>query len=367
MDDWQRLLRESVHNLDDLKERFGDVFPAGVEEVIKRFKVRITPQFLKLIEKPGDAMWLQVVPDVRELEEEDGEEDPLAEDQMMPVPGLTHRYPDRVLLLVNHQCPVYCRFCTRKRKVSKAGVITRETVKAGIDYIRKHPEIRDVVVSGGDPFMLPDDRLDEILGELRSIPHVEIFRIGTRVPTALPQRITPELCTMLRKHHPVYINVHFDHPREVNAESEEACNRLADAGCVLGNQMVLLRGVNDDPAVVRELNKKLLKMRVRPYYIYQADLVQGTGYLRTRLEVGLDVIRGLRGFMSGLGVPHFVIDAPGGGGKIPLLPNYVVNQGDREVLLRNFRGELYAYVQPDGDGTAPPKVAARAGEPSNGW
>jgi lysine 2,3-aminomutase len=274
-------------------------------------------------------------------------EDPLAEERDMPVPGITHRYPDRVLLYTTHNCPVYCRHCTRKRKVADpTSAAAKRQIDAAIDYIARTPAVRDVVISGGDPLSLSDERLDHILGRLRAIPHVEIFRLGTRNLVTLPQRVTDDLVHMLRAHHPVYVNTHFNHPRECTAEAYEACRRLADAGCVLGNQMVLLRGVNDDPRTVMELNHKLLLMRVRPYYIYQCDLAQGISHFRTPVETGVKIMQALRGHTSGLAVPHFVIDAPGGGGKIPINADYVVKHDGKRWVLRNFAGEEYEYTEP---------------------
>jgi lysine 2,3-aminomutase len=239
---------------------------------------------------------------------------------------------------------MYCRFCTRKRKVGGEHMaITGETITRGIDYIRTHPEIRDVILSGGDPLLLGDEKLDGILTALRAIPHVEIIRIGSRIPVVLPQRITLGLIRVLRKHHPLYLNTHFNHPDEITETAAKACARLADAGIPLGNQTVLLRGVNDDPAVMKRLMQKLLAIRVRPYYLYQADLVQGTDHFRTTVAEGLEIVRALRGHTSGLGVPAFVIDAPGGGGKIPLLPDYLQEMGEEEVRLKNYRGDLYSY------------------------
>jgi lysine 2,3-aminomutase len=274
-------------------------------------------------------------------------DDPLAEERDMPVPGITHRYPDRVLFYTTHNCPVYCRHCTRKRKVSDP---TSATAKAQIEgalaYIEEHSEIRDIVISGGDPLSLSDDRLDYILGRLRAIPHVEIFRLGTRNLVTLPQRVTDDFVRMLRAHHPVYVNTHFNHPKECTAEAFEAARKLADAGCVIGNQMVLLKGVNDDPVVVKELNHKLLLMRIRPYYIYQCDLSKGISHFRTPVEAGLRIIRALRGHTSGLAVPHFVVDAPNGGGKIPLNPDYVVSHQGKRWVLRNYAGEEFTYDEP---------------------
>ena len=344
METWQQLLRDGINNADQLFEKFG-VDRDLAAQISKDFRIRINAYYLGLIEAPGDPIWRQVVPDPAELDDEDCPDDPLNEEADSPVPNLTHRYPDRVLFLVNHQCPIYCRFCTRKRKVSEPGWWNRETLKLGIDYIRSRPEVRDVIVSGGDPMMLPDHTIDWLLGELRSIPHLEIIRIGSRVPCALPQRITPELVSILKKYHPLYVNTHFNHPREVNEVTKKHVGMLVDAGIPVGCQTVLLKGVNDDVAVMKDLMRKLLTIRVRPYYIYQADLTKGTNYFRTRVEKGLEIIQGLRGHTSGLAVPHYVIDAPGGGGKIPLLPEYVTEVNDHEVVLRNYAGKTYRYPQ----------------------
>lgn len=292
---------------------------AEVERVHDVFPLRISRHYLDLIEEPGDPIWLQAMPDIRELSDE-GFADPLAEEADSPVPYLTHRYPDRVLLRVTDTCASYCRFCTRRWKIADPDPVPPEVIQTAIDYIRAHPEVRDVIVSGGDPLMLSDSRLEGILSDLRAIPHVEIIRIGTRVPVTLPERVTPELCDMLRRFHPLYVNTHFNHPREITPESARACGLLADAGIPLGNQSVLLKGVNDTPEVMTELVQKLLTIRVRPYYIYQADLVRGTDHFRTSVQTGLDIIRALRGHTSGLAVPHYVIDAPGGGGRSRSLP-----------------------------------------------
>ena len=345
MEEWKQLLRDGVNNSQQLFERFGIDKDLG-DRIAEDFEIRVNAYYLSLIEEPGDPIWKQVIPDERELLDDlSTPEDPLNEEGDSPVPNITHRYPDRVLFLVNHQCPIYCRFCTRKRKVSHPGWWSKETLRLGIDYIRRTPQIRDIIVSGGDPMMLPDHMIDWILKELRSIPHVEVIRIGSRVPCALPQRVTPEMCEIIRQYHPIYVNTHFNHPREVTPEAALACARLADAGVPIGCQTVLMDGVNDDPAVMKELVQKLLRIRVRPYYIYQADLTRGTNYFRTRVEKGLEIIKALRGWTSGLAVPHFVIDAPGGGGKIPLLPEYVVEMNDDEVVLRNYQGKIFRYPQ----------------------
>jgi lysine 2,3-aminomutase len=274
-------------------------------------------------------------------------DDPLSEDVDSPTPSLTHRYPDRVLLLVTDQCANYCRHCTRRRLV---GVHDRATPKseldAAIEYIRKTPAVRDVLISGGDPLTLTDDRLESIIKRLRDIPHVEVIRIGTRVPVVMPQRITPALCDMLRKYHPVWVNVHFNHPKELTPEALQACAMLADAGIPLGNQTVLLRGINDCPAIMRDLVRKLVKARIRPYYIYQCDLSWGLEHFRTSVRKGLEIMEMLRGHTSGFAVPTYVIDAPGGGGKIPIMPQYLLSMSDHKVIMRNYEGVISVYTEP---------------------
>ncbi|MBM3213773.1 KamA family radical SAM protein [Candidatus Poribacteria bacterium] len=341
-EDWRDVFRGGVSTAEELARRF-DLDVESLRRIEKEFPFRINRYYLSLIESKDDPIWKQVVPDIEELQGEIGYDDPLAEESDSPILNLTHRYPDRVLFYINHQCPIYCRFCTRKRKVGDPHSLPKEEIDRGIQYIRDHPEIRDIVVSGGDALMLSDQRIDEILGKLRAIPHVEILRVATRVPCALPQRVTSELCAVLKKHHPLYINTHFNHPREVTPEAEKACGMLADAGIPLGCQTVLLRGVNDDPATMKELMQRLLRIRVKPYYIYQADLVQGTDHFRTSVRRGLEIIQALRGHTSGMAVPHFVIDAPGGGGKIALLPDAVVEWNDQEIVLRNYEGNIYRY------------------------
>lgn len=349
MEEWKALVRDTVNT----PEKLAAALDVDVEEMRKiheEFPIRINPYYLSLIEEVGDPIWKQVVPDSRELVAT-GVEDPLHEDDDSPVPNITHRYPDRVLFYVNYMCPIYCRFCTRKRKVGDPHSIPDDNVETGLAYIREHTEIRDVIISGGDPLMLTDKKIDYIVGGLREIEHLEIIRIGSRVPVTLPQRITSELCAILKKYHPFYINTHFNHPREVTPESSKACEMLADAGIPMGNQAVLLRGVNDQPMVMVELMKKLLAIRVKPYYIYQADLVFGTDHFRTSVEKGLEIIAALRGHISGLGVPHYVVDAPGGGGKIALIPDPVVSFDDDEIKVQNYEGNVYSYPsQPFYDG-----------------
>ena len=342
MELWQEMLRQSVDSAKDLVERFN-FDREKAEQLNKLFHIRINPYYLSLIRYPGDPIWLQCIPDKVELEDENALEDPLNEDADSPVPSITHRYPDRVLFLVTSQCSMYCRFCTRKRKVSDSSKINSKYIQDGLDYVAKHPEVRDVVLSGGDPLMLTDYALERILAALREIPHVEIIRLGTKMPCVLPQRVTPKLCKMIRKYHPVYVNTHFNHPWECTPEAERACSMLADAGCPVGNQAVLMKGVNDDPEIMLELHRKLLKMRVRPYYIYQADLTKGTNHFRTPVRVGLEIMDKLRGHTSGLAIPYYVIDAPGGGGKIPLLPQYVLGRSGKDVIVRNYKYEIFTY------------------------
>ncbi|MDP6231701.1 MAG: KamA family radical SAM protein [Nitrospinaceae bacterium] len=352
MQEWQKYLSDSVVKVEDLPfvpESFD--YRERLKKVVDIFPVRINSYFLSQIKNENDPLWKQVVPTLDELDDIVDEEsllvsDPLNEEGDMPVPELVHRYPDRVLLMVNNQCPIICRFCTRKRKIGFPGVVTRETLRQGIDYIRKNSEVRDVILSGGDPLLVPDKELDRILSELRSIPHLEIIRIGTRVPGTLPQRVTPELCDILKKYHPLYFNMHFNHPDEITPEVEEACNMLADTGIPLGSQTVLLKGVNDDTGVMKELMHKLLMIRIRPYYIYQADMAMGTDHFRTDVQKGLNLISDLQGHTSGMGVPYFVIDAPGGGGKVRLLPNTVIEHNEKEVIIKNYEGKVFRYPQP---------------------
>ena len=344
MDDWQKILQGSLRKPEEIAQAFG-LDEEEVKRVSRAFKTQITPYYAGLIKRRGDAIWKQVVPDPAELREHTGDEDPLLEDEDSPVPSIVHRYPDRLLFLVSHSCASYCRFCTRKRKVGDPSKIHPRYIEEGIEYIRNHPEVRDVVISGGDPLMLGDRKLEAVIKAVRAVPHVEIIRIGTRVPCFLPQRVTEKLAAMLRKYHPLYVNVHFNHPDEITPEAARALGLLADAGIPLGNQTVLLKGVNDDPRVMRDLMQKLLTVRVRPYYIYQADYVAGTEHLRTTVEKGLEIMEALRGWTSGLAVPYYCIDAPGGGGKIPVLPKYLQSISDEQVVLRNYAGELFVYPQ----------------------
>ena len=342
---WQTLLRNGVRNPKELAAHLS--VPVSVTaSVTAVYPMRINTYFLDLINEKGASISRQVVPDLRELQDTIGLEDPLAEEENSPVPNLTHRYPDRVLFLVSSDCPIHCRFCTRKRKIGKIPQPGTRVLQEGIRYIRESREVRDVLLSGGDPLMLSDERLEWILASIRSIRHVEIIRIGTRVPCALPQRVTAGLARLLKKYQPVYINIHFNHPDEITDVSRKACGRLADAGIPLGSQTVLLRGINDDAAVILNLMKQLLAIRVRPYYLLQADLTRGTEHFRTPIETGLRIMRNLRGFVSGLAVPTFVVDLPGGGGKVPLYPGYLQHVEGKEAVFKNYLDREYRYPEP---------------------
>jgi lysine 2,3-aminomutase len=313
------------------------------EDLDEFFQARINPYYLNLIRYPGDPIWLQCVPDKQELNDLDGFEDPLKEDEMSPVPNITHRYPDRALFLTTSQCGMYCRFCTRKRKVGDSEKISMKQLESAFKYLETHTEIRDVILSGGDPLMLTDVMLEKIIKRLRTIPHIEIIRIGSKMPCVLPQRITPKLVEMLKKYHPIYVNTHFNHPWEITPESTKACEMLVNAGVVVGNQSVLMKGVNDNAEVMRELLIKLLKIRVKPYYLFMADETKGATHFRTSIDTGMEIIYKLRGHISGLAIPHFVIDAPGGGGKIPILPQYVLHRDEDRIVMRNYKNEVFVY------------------------
>ncbi len=360
METWQELLRKkSIASLEALAARFGAEHVEDItrlRQAVDNFEFRISPAMVDLIKSPGDPIWRQYVPTLQELEVRDGIVDSLDEDANSPVPNITHRYPDRALFLVSPVCAAYCRFCTRRRKVGDPQKIPLAQLESAFRYLEEHHEIRDVIMSGGDPLLLSDRRIDEICKRLRAIPHLEVLRIGSRVPCHLPERVTPELCAILKKYHPLYINTHFNHPDELTPAAVQALAMLADAGIPLGCQTVLLRGVNDDPEIMKELMQRLLVARVRPYYIYMCDQVAGAEHFRTTVQKGLEIIKALRGWTSGLAVPHFVIDAPGGGGKIPLLPEYVVKITDKEVVLRNYAGKLYRYKQGKGPVPQPEPV-----------
>lgn len=349
--DWRWQLSHRLNSAEEL----GQVLELTEEELEglsapDKFRVDVTPYFATLMDPtdPRCPVRRQVMPLGRELRAFTSMmEDSLAEDAHSPVPGLVHRYPDRVLMLVTTQCASYCRYCTRSRIVGDASAnFSRQEHEAQLDYIRRTPQIRDVLISGGDGLTMTPKILDRLLGDLRAIPHVEIVRIGSRVPVFLPQRINDEFCAMIRKYHPLWINIHVNHPREITPELRQACNRLADAGVPLGNQSVLLAGVNDSVQIQRLLVHELVKMRVRPYYLYQCDLVEGAGHFRTTVSKGIEIIEGLRGHTSGYAVPTFVVDAPGGGGKIPVMPNYVLSQAPGKVVLRNYEGFITTYSEP---------------------
>jgi lysine 2,3-aminomutase len=339
---WESILSRSITTPLDLPEFLKPPKAGSLEKVAQQYPMRINPYILRLIEKKKAPFYRQAVPDLRELIDPRGFDDPLNEEELSPVPGLTHHYPDRVLFLVSSQCPMYCRFCNRKRKVGRPSMVTRETIREGIAYIKKTRKVRDVLLSGGDPLLLTDRELHRILTELRAISHVEIIRIGTRVPCTLPQRVTADLANLLRDFHPLFVNTHFNHPDEVTPEAILACARLADAGIPLGCQTVLLRGVNDNARIITKLMQKLLTARVRPYYLFQADQAKGTAHFWTPLQKGLDIVSRLQGHTTGLCVPHFAVDLPGGGGKVNLVTPAVSKKGAR-TLIRNYLGEEYEW------------------------
>ena len=342
MEQWQKSLSESITRPEELAKCFF-IAPEPLRPVVERYPMRITQYYLSLIQKIGDPIWRQCVPDPHELEDDHFLTDPLNELGLTPAPGLIHRYPDRVVWLISSTCPTLCRFCMRKNRMgNKEEFGAENSIKAGLEYILITSAIRDVILSGGDPLLLTDDVLEDILTRLRKIPHLEIIRIGTRTPVTLPERITPRLCRMLKRYHPFYVNTHFNHPLEITPQSATACRMLADAGIPLGNQTVLLKGVNDDAEVMKQLMQKLLTLRVRPYYLHQMDLVKGTSHFRTSVEQGLKIMAGLRGHTSGMAVPYYVIDLPQGKGKVPLLPNEVRRDG-KTFFLCNYLGEVVEY------------------------
>ena len=350
--DWKWHLRNRIQTVEDIQKFMK--LEADDEEAIRKclgkLRMAITPYYLSLInlDDPADPIRIQAVPTIYELSTAKEEmEDPLHEDTDSPVKGLTHRYPDRALLLITDQCAMYCRHCTRRRFAGQNDVaLPMEQVEAAIDYIATKPEIRDVLLSGGDCMLLSDDKLEHIIKRLRAIPHVEIVRMGSRLPVVLPQRITDDLCNMLKKYHPIWVSTHFNHPDEITPEAAAACKKLADAGIPVQNQSVLVAGVNDCVHVMKDLVQKLVKIRVRPYYIYQCDLSQGLSHLRTPVAKGIEIIEGLRGHTSGYSIPTYVVDAPGGGGKIPVMPDYIISHGAHKVILRNYEGVITTYTEP---------------------
>lgn len=339
---WQKILAEAITSPADLAKRLQPAMPQSAK-VIDLYPMRINSYYLSLIKEKGDPLWLQAVPQAQELHDQICVDDPLAEENLSPVPNLVHKYPNRVLFLVTSQCAMYCRFCTRKRKVGTTNMmINEDTMRAGLAYIRRHPQIKDVLISGGDPLLLSDDRLDWLLASLRAIPSVEIIRIGSRVPCTLPMRVSVKLCRLLKKYHPLYINTHFNHPREITPEAALACTRLADAGIPLGCQTVLLKGVNDDAQTMAALMAKLLTIRVKPYYLFQGDLSRGTNHFRTTIATGQDIMTQLIGHTSGMAVPTYAVDGPDGAGKIPLTPNYIQSLG-KQLCFTNYQGKTCFY------------------------
>lgn len=350
--DWRWQLSHRLNSADDL----GQILPLTESErhalaATHLFRVDITPYFVSLIDPddPNDPIRRQVIPTEAEMVPFTSMmEDSLAEDRHSPVPGLVHRYPDRVLMLVTTQCASYCRYCTRSRIVGDPSAqFSRADYDAQIAYLERTPQVRDVLLSGGDPLVLAPKLLEQLLERLRAIPHIEIVRIGTRVPVFMPMRVDDELCRMLERFHPLWMNIHVNHSSEITAELAAACDRLSRVGIPLGNQSVLLAGVNDSVHIQRKLVQDLVRMRVRPYYLYQCDLVEGAGHFRTTVAKGVEIMEGLRGHTSGYAIPQYVVDAPGGGGKIPVGPNYVLSQAPGKVVLRNYEGYLTTYTEPD--------------------
>ena len=351
--DWHWQVANRAETVEDLK-KYMNLTPdeeEGVRKTLGKLRMAVTPYYLSLIDlnDPFDPIRKMAIPRAEELEYADYEDaDPLHEDTDSPTPGLTHRYPDRVLLLITDQCSMYCRHCTRRRFAGQHDTsVPVEQIDKCIEYIRNTPTVRDVLLSGGDVLMLSDDMLEYIISRLREIDHVEIVRLGSRTPVVCPQRITPELCAMLKKYHPIWLNTHFNHPQEITAEAQKACAMLADAGVPLGNQSVLLAGVNDCVFTMKKLVNQLVEMRVRPYYIYQCDLSMGLEHFRTPVSKGIEIIEALRGHTSGYCVPTFVVDAPGGGGKTPVMPQYVISQTPHKVILRNYEGVITTYTEPE--------------------
>ena len=350
--DWKWQVRNRIETYEELSKyfSFGAEEAEGIKQALAKFRMAITPYYLSLIDPndPYDPILRQAIPQGAECNIAPADlNDPLHEDEDSPAPGLTHRYPDRVLFLITDMCSMYCRHCTRRRFAGqKDDESPSERIEKCLAYIEKTPQVRDVLLSGGDCLMVSDEKLEYIIKRLRAIPHVEIVRLGSRTPVVCPQRITPELCEMLKKYHPIWLNTHFNHPNEFTPEAEQALARLANAGIPLGNQTVLLRGVNDCVHVMKKLMHELVRNRVRPYYIYQCDLSMGLEHFRTPVSKGIEIIENLRGHTSGYAVPTFVVDAPGGGGKTPVMPNYVISQSPNKVILRNFEGVITTYTEP---------------------
>ncbi len=350
--DWKWQVKNRIESFGELMKhiKLTHSEEIGIQKSLQTMRMAITPYYLSLIDlnDPNCPIRKQAIPSVNELHFTSADLlDPLHEDADAPVPGLTHRYPDRVLFLITDMCAMYCRHCTRRRFAGQTDAESpSERIQKGIDYIARTPQVRDVLLSGGDALLVSDKMLESIIQRLRAIPHVEIIRIGSRVPVVAPQRITDDLVNMLKKYHTIWLNTHFNHPRELTSEAIEACNRISNAGIPIGNQSVLLRGVNDNLEIMKELVLKLVKNRVRPYYIYQCDLSMGLEHFRTPVSKGIEIIEGLRGHISGYAVPTYVVDAPGGGGKIPVAPTYLISQSPDKVVLRNYEGVITTYTQP---------------------
>lgn len=352
--DWRWQVGNRIETMEELKSLFNltEEEERGAAKTLGTLRMAITPYYLSLIDPndPEDPVRKQAIPTAQELFIAAADLlDPLHEDEDSPVPGITHRYPDRVLFLVTDMCSMYCRHCTRRRFAGQSdAAVANKQIENAIEYIRRTPAVRDVLLSGGDALLVSDKKLEDIISKLREIEHVEIIRIGTRVPVVMPQRITDELCDMLKKYHPIWINTHFNHSNEISDEAKEACEKLANAGIPLGNQSVLMKGINDSVDVMKQLVHDLVKIRVRPYYIYQCDLSRGLTHFRTTVAKGIEIMEGLRGHTSGYCVPTFVVDAPGGGGKIPVMPQYLISQGENKIVLRNFEGVITTYEEPKG-------------------
>ncbi len=351
--DWKWQVRNRITDVDTLKQviTLTPEEEEGIRESLKTLRMGVTPYYATLMDpqNPNCPVRKQAVPTSQELFKSESDlEDPLHEDKDSPTPGLTHRYPDRVLFLVTDQCSMYCRHCTRRRLAGvNDSAMPKNPIEKAIEYISNTPQVRDVLISGGDGLLISDDRLEDIIIKLRAIPHVEVIRIGSRTPVVMPQRITPELVNMLKKYHPIWLNTHFNHPKEITVDSKRALAMLADAGIPLGNQTVLLKGINDCSHIMKKLMHQLVLNRVRPYYIYQCDLSQGIEHFRTSVSKGIEIIESLRGHTSGYAVPTYVVDAPGGGGKIPVGPQYLISQSDQKVILRNYEGIICSYTEPE--------------------
>lgn len=350
-DDWRWQMSNRLKSVRDLKQIFPEMeLEEGQLDVEERYPFALTPYYLSLIQQANtrDPIFQMGVPQAAELQMAPVLfRDPLAEESHEPVPGCFHRYPDRVVLVMNGLCPIYCRHCTRKRFVGvKVGAVSSKQLDGWVDYLRKTPQVKDVILSGGDPLTLGTDRLERVLSALRTVPSIEIIRIGTRIPVLMPMRVTDELTQMLEKYHPIWVVTHYNHPNELTPQAARACDRLMRAGIPVNNQSVLLRGINDHPDIIEELCRGLMRMRVRPYYLHQCDLVQGIEHLRTPISRGIEIMEALRGRLGGLAIPQYVVDLPQGGGKVPLLPNYILSYSPHTTIMRNFEGRIVAYPEP---------------------